>query len=411
MTNNQTSRQVSETEVSALCTKLVQLGLEGAHFSNILEAFCIAANDMGIAIMRAHVTLRAIHPEFGSIAHRWERDEGTHMQQFQHRSSPRQEWVQSPLYYLLEHDISELRQRLDDPQPYHDFPFFEELRARGATDYICFKTFFTKPERSLAVDPSAPPEGCLLSLSGDAVGGFSDDQLEVLREILPYLFLALKSGANRQVAIDIADTYLGRDAGSRVLSGDIVRGSVRSLNAVICYFDLKGFTKLSELLEGADIIEMLNDYFGMAVDLVQGHGGNVLKFMGDGMLAIFDIAKIGDAPHAAVEAAVALRAKMAEVNARRTDERLPVTEFTLALHAGEVLYGNIGGKTRLDFTVIGAAVNTTARLSGMCDHVDQQIVISADVARPLLKRRTDLVSLGQYRLRGVKERQELFTLD
>jgi adenylate cyclase len=133
--------------------------------------------------------------------------------------------------------------------------------------------------------------------------------------------------------------------------------------------------------------------------------------MGDGMLAIFDIEKVGDAPHAAIEAAVALRTRMAEVNARRTAEGLPVTGFTLALHAGEVLYGNIGGKTRLDFTVIGAAVNTAARLSGMCDHVDQQIVVSADVARPLLKRRPDLVSLGQYRLRGVKERQELFTLD
>ena len=411
MTYNDASRQVAKSEVSELCAKLVHLGLEGAHFSNILEAFCLAANEMGIAIMRAHVTLRATHPEFGSIAHRWERDAGTHIERFQHRYSPRQEWMQSPLYYLLEHDISELRQRLGDPDPDYDFPFFDELRARGATDYICFKTFFSKREGSLAVDPNSVPAGCLFSLSCDATGGFSDNQLGIVREILPFLFLALKSGANGQVAIDVADTYLGRDAGRRVLSGDIVRGSVRSLNAVICYFDLKGFTRLSEMLAGPDIIEMLNDYFGMAVDVVQDHGGNVLKFMGDGMLAIFDIEKVGDAPHAAIEAAVVLRTRMAEVNARRTAEGLPVTGFTLALHAGEVLYGNIGGKTRLDFTVIGAAVNTAARLSGMCDHVDQRIVVSADVARPLLKRRADLVSLGQYRLRGVKERQELFTLD
>jgi adenylate cyclase len=250
-----------------------------------------------------------------------------------------------------------------------------------------------------------------LSLSGDAATGFTDAQLKVLRDMLPYLLLPLKSYANGQVAIDIADTYLGRDAGSRVLSGDIVRGSVRSLNAVICYFDLKGFTRLSELLSGPDIIEMLNDYFGMAVDIVQAHGGNVLKFMGDGMLAIFDIERIDDAAHRALEAAVALRIEIDQVNARRAADQLPATAFTLALHAGEVLYGNIGGKTRLDFTVIGAAVNTAARLSGMCEHVDQQIVVSADVARPLLARRTDLVSLGQYRLRGVKERQELFTLD
>ena len=156
----------------------------------------------------------------------------------------------------------------------------------GATDYIAFKTVFGKVTGSLAVDPNSSPEGCLMSMTSDGAEGFNETNLTHLRAVLPSLQLALKAGANRQMAEDIAATYLGRDAGTRVLSGDILRGSVETMDAVICYFDLSGFTKLSEVLSGDEIIDMLNDYFGVAVEVVQQHGGNVLKFMGDGMLSI-----------------------------------------------------------------------------------------------------------------------------
>ena len=194
-------------------------------------------------------------------------------------------------------------------------------------------------------------------------------------------------------------------------SGDITRGSTQTIPAVIWYFDLKGFTKLSETLPGTAIIEMLNDCFAEAVEVVESHGGNVLKFMGDGLLAIFDMDQIPDARRVAIEAALELRDAFVSLNERRAADGLTTTDFTLALHAGEVLYGNIGGKTRLDFTVIGPAVNTTSRILGMCSAVDQAIVISAKVAAPLLESIPELVSLGQYRLRGVRDRQELFTLD
>lgn len=395
----------------ALAARLVQLGLEGAHFTTILDTFCKGVRAAGVPLLRAHVTLRTIHPEFGSIAHRWLRDEGVVSQTFAYTTSPRDQWVTSPLYYLLENDISEIRQRLTDPEPALNFPYFDELRASGGTDYVAFKTVFGKAAGTLAVDPNNSPEGCLMSMTSDAAEGFTETNLTYLRAILPSLQLALKAGANRQMAEDIAATYLGRDAGSRVISGDILRGSVETMDAVICYFDLSGFTTLSEALSGDEIIDMLNDYFGVAVEVVQQHGGNVLKFMGDGMLSIFNVAKVDNANRSAVEATVALRMAMADVNGRRQDAKLATAGFTLALHRGEVLYGNIGGKTRLDFTVIGPAVNTAARLSGMCAHVGQTIVISANVARPLLGKRRDLVSLGQYRLRGVADRQELFTLD
>ncbi|MEP5728285.1 MAG: adenylate/guanylate cyclase domain-containing protein [Sulfitobacter sp.] len=195
------------------------------------------------------------------------------------------------------------------------------------------------------------------------------------------------------------------------MSGAIRRGSSETISAVIWYFDLQGFTKMSEALPGPTIIDMLNDYFAEAVDVVEKNGGNVLKFMGDGMLAIFDLDALPDARRIAIEAAVELRDTVIAMNIEREKTGDAVTGFTLGLHAGDVLYGNIGGKTRLDFTVIGPAVNQTARILGMCGPVDQDIVISSAVALPIKDERPDLVSLGQYRLRGVTDRQELFTLD
>ena len=387
------------------------MGLEGRSFEEVLAYFGAALNTMGFAITRLHVTMRTNHPQFGSLAHRWLRDEGAHQENFARNEQPPARWLDSPLYYLLCQSADELRQRLDVPDPEFDFPFFDELRERHTTDYVLFKRFFDEGENSRPHLEDTPPEGCLISFATDATGGYSDEDLDLIRILLPPLLLVLRSFGNRKMAEDIAATYLGRDAGRRVLSGDIVRGSVQRIDAVVCYFDLSGFTKLSERLTGEEIVEMLNDYFGVAVGVVQDHGGNVLKFMGDGMLAIFNVAKSEDANAAALEATMAMRSAMADKSVEREGKGLTTTGFTLALHRGEVLYGNIGGTTRLDFTVIGPAVNTTARLSGMCAHVDQSIVISANVARPMLKTRPELVSLGTYRLRGVAERQELFTLD
>lgn len=394
-----------------LSDRLLQDSIEGRHFEDLLATFGKSLNAAGFSITRLHVTMRTNHPEFGSLAHRWLRDEGTHQESFVRSREPRSNWLESPLYYLLHKDADELRQRLDDPDPEYNFPFFEELRAKGVTDYVLFKRFFDRREGSLAIEGETIPEGCLLSIASDAVGGYSDADLEVIRKLLPSLLIGLKSFGNRKAAEDIAITYLGEDAGRRVLSGDILRGSVERVEAVICYFDLSGFTKLSEALSGDEIVSMLNDYFAVAVDIVHEHGGNVLKFMGDGMLAIFDVTKSEDANRAAITATLLLRTQMEVVSARRIKTGVTATGFTVALHRGEVLYGNIGGKTRLDFTVIGPAVNTAARLSGMCAHVDQPIVISASVARPMLAEFQELVSIGTYRLRGVAARQELFTLD
>jgi adenylate cyclase len=262
----------------------------------------------------------------------------------------------------------------------------------------------------LAIDPDALPEGAMISWATDAVDGFSDPHLDIIRAGLPQLGLALKSASTLQMAQELLGVYLGHDAGRRVLSGEIERGSLQKIHAVICYFDLTGFTSLTERIPGDDLIAMLNDYFGLAVEVIEGRGGHVLKFMGDGMLAMFDHADTHTACSVALEAVTVLRSGLAAKNALRRADGLPTTDSTLALHCGEILYGNIGADARLDFTVIGPAVNLTARLSGMHRSVGRSIIVSESVKRHAGASGHDLVSLGRYMLRGVSEPQELFTI-
>lgn len=179
---------------------------------------------------------------------------------------------------------------------------------------------------------------------------------------------------------------------------------------MIWNFDLEGFTGLAERLPGSDIIAMLNDYLAVAVEVVQGCGGNILKFMGDGLMAMFDVGEIDEDARAALAAVTVLQERIAVLNAERAAAGLPVANFTLALHSGEILYGNIGAESRLDFTVIGPAVNQAARIAGMHRSLDRRILISDDVARAAQPCEQELISVGRYMLRGVPEPKELFTI-
>lgn len=390
---------------------LIQQGLENTPVEVWLEECCNRLVEAGISLQRVNITTRAHHPEIGTVAFRWHNDRENEKFQYERRNSAPDEYLKSPIYYLLSNDLAEMRARIDIVDPELDFPIFDELRERGATEYYATKRFFLRPDPDQTMTADGSQEGMVISLVTDAPGGFSDAQLDGLRALLSPMSLTLKCAANRAMAEDITATYLGQDASARVLSGDLRRGSSETISAVIWYFDLQNFTKMTEQLGGETMIDLLNDYFGEVVELVENAGGNVLKFMGDGMLAIFSRTQLDDARRVAVEAASELEALFAQINMRRSTAGLPITDYTLGLHAGDVLYGNIGGKTRLDFTVIGPAVNTTARILGMSGPLDQKIVISSAVAEPLRKSRPDLVSLGQYRLRGVTERQEIFTLD
>ena len=207
----------------------------------------------------------------------------------------------------------------------------------------------------------------------------------------------------------LMQTYLGRDAGRRVLSGRIMRGVADRIDTVLWFSDLRGFTRITDMTP-KQIIPLLNDYADVIVSAIHEQGGDVLKFMGDGVLAIFTADDRTRACNAALAAAVAARRGVAELNQRRTAAGLPITDMYLGLHVGEVLYGNVGSTERLDFTVVGPAVNEVSRIAAMCRSAEQPMLVSAAFAE-IGSNRGRLVSVGRYALRGVSGAQELFTLD
>ena len=400
----------TDPRVAELTAWLVEAGLKGEPHMNLLEAYCGKLVAAGVPLMRAHVTQNALHPVYGAVGFDWEDLQGPVRHEYQHASQAPDTWFNSPFYFMLTKGLSEYRERVFETNEPSRFPLINEMKARGATEYLAKAVLFGEWDAGTPLDPEANHEGAMMSWMSRGPDGFSDADLNLIRSTFPLLSLALKSGTHRQTAEDLLGVYLGRDAGNRVLSGEIQRGSSRWIDAVICYFDLEGFTGMSQKIEGEALIAMLNDYFGVAVDCIEEQGGDVLKFMGDGMLSIFDREAYFDASDRAIQAIRKLRTEMQACSSRRSAEKLPMLGHTVALHAGRVLYGNIGADARLDFTVIGPEVNLAARLSDMHRPLGQRIIVSQAVASDLENTQTDLISLGRYMMRGVEHPQELFTL-
>lgn len=393
-----------------LAEHLLKMGLEGADQLEILEGYCHLLVDQGIPLRRLHVAQSAFHPKYGGVGFDWNRTDGLRYEQYEFTESPTEVWLQSPLYHLLSTNALEFRERLKDMNEASRFPLLNDLKETGHTDYFAAGIYLSRVDRQTELDPNNTPEGVLISWASDGSDGFSEEDLNQIRLAMPYLGLALKSASNHKMARELLGVYLGSDAGNRVLSGEIQRGSLEKIDAAICYFDLIGFTSLSEQLGGDAIVHMLNVYFGIAVDVIEAHGGNVLKFMGDGLMAMFDLGDDRTDALATLAAAQDMTRQIEALNAARAAQGLPAPGFTLALHNGEVFYGNIGADSRLDFTVIGPAVNQTARLSDMHRSLGQNIIVSASLRNAAGADRGDLVSMGRYMLRGVPEPQELFTL-
>jgi adenylate cyclase len=311
-------------------------------------------------------------------------------------------WRRSPFYLMLQTGQSLLRRRVS-AATMDEFSLLPDLVAAGMTDYIAMITRFA------AQGVIGEMDGLYSSWSTRAPDGFSDGQVAALERIAPYLALAIKSVTLARMTATLMETYLGRDAGQRVLGGRIMRGIAEHIDAVVWFSDLRGFTQITDT-EPKQAIPLLNDYSDAIFLAIHQHGGDVLKLIGDGTLAIFTAEDRLHACSAALSAALAARKGIAELKKRRAADGQPVADMYLGLHVGKLFYGNVGSRERLDFTVIGPAVNEASRIAAMCRSLDQPVLMSAafaDVGD--IKRR--LVSVGRYALRGVAHPQELFTLD
>ena len=387
-------------------------GLRGATARDLFEGYCRRLEAHGFALMRAYVSTQTLHPQWTGYGYTWKREwQEVREQQFARGGPVSQEWLASPFYALIQRSQAGenkvwMRRRLELGPDQRDFPALVDFYNAGGTDYLCLGFRFGE-----SADPSHGT-GVLYSFTTDHPGGFHSAEIELLHSTLPELSLAMKAHAGHDIASGLLRTYLGYDAGARVHSGAVERGTVNGLHSVLWYADLRGFTRISDVTSGAQIVEMLNETFEMLTASLRTRGGHVLKFIGDAMLATISFEEAAErvACNRGLEAAVESLEKVELRNLQRRAEGLPFAQVDIALHVGEVLYGNVGAADRLDFTVIGPAVNEVVRMEKLCDMLGRHLLFSSRFAEAAARCDGRLESLGQFKLRGVGEPKEIFGL-
>jgi adenylate cyclase len=369
--------------------------LSGPNSEDVLAQLCERMVASGIPLWRVAVFVTTLHPDIMGRRFLWQASSGVTTSEALFAITETDDFRQSP-FTTVYMTREPLRRRLADSDCPLDFPILHALRAEGGTDYAAFPLLFTDGTIHVATWSTQQP------------GGFTAKQFADLESVIAPLARVAEIRALRRTAGNLIDTYVGHQTGERILSGKIRRGYVEAIRAAIWLSDMRGFTTLSEQLPPQALIDRLNLYFGAQVPAILAHGGEVLKFMGDGLLAIFPIAGDGDAKEIcgrALSCALEVRTLVAELP--RNNDSGDATRFGLALHVGEVMYGNIGGGNRLDFTCIGPAVNLAARLEKVASKVGEIVVVSAEFAGHLPDR---FKRLGEFPVAGFAAPQIVFGL-
>jgi adenylate cyclase len=388
----------------------VREGLRRAPAATVFAEFCRQIAAAGVPLWRAFVGMRTLHPQWAGYTYTWWRDrDAIDPSPREHGEAYDQDLRDSPYTYLRDTATGgvplRLRRRLAGSGAQRDFSVLEQLANAGGTDY-----FAELIPVGMATE-AFPDSGLGFSFATDHPEGFSDDDIQLVEAVLPAVSLAIVSDAEHTMAAGLLAAYLGSDAGRRVHAGVVERGSVESIRAVLWYADIRGFTPIADTTPGPVLVEMLDDIFETLAAPLRGHRGEVLKFMGDGMLACFafvDATRAETCRHALNAATEAMQA-LDRLNADRARMGKPVAFVDLALHLGEVLYGNVGAVDRLDFTVIGPAVNEVERIEKLCEPLGRRVLVSAEFAAAMGDK-AQLEPLGAHLLRGVREPTEIFAL-
>jgi adenylate cyclase len=386
--------------VDRLANWLIAQALADAEIEAIIAGCCERFSAAGVPIYRAHLSLSVLHPLYSSVGYLWRRGEGLQVSGYRHlRDGVSQErYLRSPYFHLRQNELSYLRRRLD-PFSNPEFPVLEELRDEGATDYLAYVINF---------EPSGQ-QGMMGSWATDRKGGFGVEDIEALLRIQERLAVACKVAIRNAVARRVLSTYLGRDAGGRVLSGQIRRGDGETVRAAIVWGDLRESTAMAERLGREAYTEMLNLFFDTVAGAIEDAGGEILSLVGDAFLAVFPSGRNRKESLAACRKALAgaLEAprRMAEINETRKARGEVALEFGLGLHVGNVMYGNVGLVDRLSFSAFGAAVNEAVRLQEVAKTHDTPIVASADFVDHA---GGDWDPLGEIQLRGFEHRVPVY---
>ncbi len=403
-------------QIIALHVWAVGQGLRGVTADLVMDGLCRRLVEAGVPLWRAFAGMRTLHPQWGGYGYTWRRDlNAIQPEQYERGREYEQNWLDSPFAWLVRQGAARadatppwpsLRRRLSGPEAQLDFPVLRGVSAAGGTDYFAHLVMFG------ARGDASRGTGVGISFTTDRPEGFDEEHIVLLRAVLPAASLALMADAGHTIASGLLAAYLGADAGKRVHQGAVARGSVEAIRAVLWYADIRGFTAIADRNPGLAVIEMLDETFEALTAALRARGGQVLKFMGDGMLAIFPfvVATRGKICAQALDAAAEAMRAVDRLNQARGDAGKPVAAVDLALHLGEVLYGNVGAADRLDFTVIGPAVNEAARIETLCEPLGYTVLVSAELAAATASS-VRLKPLGRHRLRGVREAREIYALD
>jgi adenylate cyclase len=397
MDNMQTASSVLS---SAIIEWLAEEALHQSEPATLYGELCLRLRAVGIPVMRAQVAFRVLHPLYDASALTWNAKQEVLVENFRPEQGGQEQFLRSPVGHALTHRLPVFRRRLTGPTALLDFEVLEEFRALGGTDYLIFLVSFD----------AARQNGVICSWTGDRAAGFTDDEIAQLQRVTRELGIAMKSRLERSVAENIAHAYLGRQAGQAVLNGSIRRGDGEKITAALWYSDLRSSTELADRLSTEDFLELLGRYFEMTAAAVLDHGGEVVSLIGDAVLGLF---RVEGSPQEACARALAA----AHEARRRLEAHLqsgvsqpatsgPELDFGISLHLGQVIYGNVGVPERLQFTVVGAAVNEVVRVQDLTKQLGCPLLATATFA--------DAVAgswrpLGEHRLRGLETPMPILT--
>ena len=388
---------MNATELQKITDWLIDGARSAPSPPRMMAETCERLVRAGLPLWRVGVFVRTLHPDIFGRNFVWRHGAEVVMGSANFDVVDSDEFRSSPLSVLYSTE-KEVRRRLSDNAAIDNSPFLADMRQEGVTDYIAFPLRFT--------------DGSIHSASWTTkrTGGFTEDHVEGLRKVVPPLARVIEIISWRRTASNLLDTYVGNRAGERILAGQIRRGHTDTMHAAIWLSDLRGFTALSDRLPAETVVDILNRYFDCQVSSIRTHGGEVLKFMGDGLLAVFPIDEyVGDIQQVCSSVLEAARESRASVE----EMQYPIGDFVerfrfgVALHVGRILYGNIGGGNRLDFTCIGPAVNLAARLEKIAGRLSRTIVASAGFAGICPGGWADL---GEFPIAGFSKAERVYGL-
>jgi adenylate cyclase len=384
---------LSTSLTDATAAWLADQALGDSESDQLFDGLCRRVSAAGIPIIRGYVAFRVLHPLYSAHGLNWNAS-GVTVEMFPVVEGTAEVWLRSPMYHAIAHGLPVLRRRLTGPEAMLDFEVLKDLREFGGHDYLLFTIPFDQ-NRGRGIECSW--------LCGRP-GGFTDGEITALQGLTHRLAGALKARIERHIAQNVAIAYLGERAGRAVLSGAIHRGDGEKIQAALWYSDLRQSSTIADGQSAEAFLAVLNRYFEMTAAAVHDNHGEVVSFIGDAVLGVFRVdGTASDACERALAAAKEARRRLAALEHQSDQKRL---DFGIGLHLGEVIYGNVGIPGRLQFTLVGPAVNEVARVEGMTKTLGVSLIATAAFARELT---CECRSLGDHWLRGIGKPTELFT--